>query len=133
LEKRIPARLSLAEARKFGFVLGGAFAVLAVVMWWRGHLLPLRITSGLALALLALALVAPAALRPVYKVWMAFGLQLSRITTPLFMGLVFFLAILPIGLLRRTIGSNPIVQPEHDAGFWARRDKSRRGNLKRQF
>lgn len=133
MEKRIPARLSLAEARKFGFVLGGAFAVLAVVMWWRGHLLPLRITSGIALGLLALALVAPAALRPVYKVWMAFGLQLSRITTPLFMGLVFFLAILPIGLLRRTIGSNPIVQPERDAGFWARRDKSRRGNLKRQF
>lgn len=134
MEKRVPARLSTAEARKFGFVLGGAFTALTALLWWRGHALPMRISAGIAVALLLLAVLAPAALRPVHTVWMAFGLRLSRITTPLFMGLVYFLAILPIGLLRRTIGSNPIVQPEQEAGFWARRDpRRRRGNLTRQF
>ena len=134
MEKRVPARLSIAEARKFGFVLGGAFTALAALLWWRGQALPMRITAGIAVTLLLLAVAAPAALRPVHTVWMAFGLRLSRITTPVFMGLVYFLAILPIGLLRRTIGSNPIVQPEQDGGFWARREpRRRRGNLTRQF
>ena len=41
------------------------------------------------------------ALRPVYRGWMRFGLLLSRVTTPLILGIVFFLVITPIGLVRR--------------------------------
>jgi hypothetical protein len=38
-------------------------------------------------------LLAPMSLQPVYRVWMRFGLLLSRVTTPLIMGLVFYLVI----------------------------------------
>ena len=50
-------------------------------------------------------LIAPMSLRPVYRVWMRFGLLLSRVTTPLIMGLVFFLVITPFGLVHRLFGS----------------------------
>jgi len=46
-------------------------------------------------------LIAPMSLRPVYRVWMRFGLLLSRVTTPLIMGLVFYLVITPFGLVHR--------------------------------
>ena len=56
------------------------------------------------LALLALAV--PMALRPVYKGWMKFGLLMSRITTPLIMGIVFYLAITPMGMVMRLMGKD---------------------------
>lgn len=134
LAQRVPARLSRAEARSFGLVVGTAFALLAGLWWWRGHQLPTYVAAALAAGLLALAAVAPTQLRPIHRAWMAFGLRLSRVTTPLFMGLVFFLAILPIGLLRRALGHNAIVHPERNQGFWAERDSARRrSNLNRQF
>ena len=46
-------------------------------------------------------LVAPMALRPVYRLWMRLGLLLNRVTTPLILGIVFYVVISPIGLLRR--------------------------------
>ena len=60
--------------------------------------------------LTAVGLVAPMTLRPVYKTWMRFGLLLSKITTPIIMGLVFFLVITPIGLIRRLSSADAMKQ-----------------------
>ena len=66
-------------------------------------------------ALLSLTgLVAPLALRPVYRLWMQFGLVLSRITTPILMSLVFFLIVTPIGLIHRMFASDPMARNFHD-------------------
>jgi hypothetical protein len=53
-------------------------------------------------------LVAPMSLRPVYQGWMKFGLFMSRFTTPLIMGLVFFLAITPMALIMKILGKDPM-------------------------
>jgi hypothetical protein len=53
-------------------------------------------------------LIAPAALRPIYRGWMKFGLALNRITTPIIMSLMFYLVITPTGLLRRLFGGDPM-------------------------
>lgn len=58
----------------------------------------------------ALAIVTPNWLRPVYKGWMRFGLALSRITTPIIMGIVFFLLITPMALVRRLLGKDPMAR-----------------------
>ena len=55
----------------------------------------------IAAILTVLGIVAPLALGPVYKRWMQLGLILNRITTPIIMGLVFFLVVTPMGLIRR--------------------------------
>ena len=48
-------------------------------------------------------LLAPGSLNLVYMPWMRFGLLLNKITTPIILGTVFFVVILPIGLIRRLI------------------------------
>ena len=53
--------------------------------------------------LAVLGLVAPMALNPVYKIWMRFGLIMSKIMTPLIMGIVFYFVITPVGLFRKSI------------------------------
>jgi len=56
------------------------------------------------------ALLAPGTLLPVYRGWMKFGLLLSRITTPLILGVVFFLVIAPMGLVMRLAGHDPMAR-----------------------
>lgn len=43
-------------------------------------------------------LLAPSTLKVPYKYWMKFGLLLNKITSPIMMGLVFFLVFAPVAL-----------------------------------
>jgi len=54
----------------------------------------------------AWGLAAPLSLRPVYRAWMRFGLLLSKITTPIIMGLVFYVLITPIALVLKLAGKD---------------------------
>jgi hypothetical protein len=131
--KGIPARLSPAEGRKFGLTVGTAFLVIAALMVWRGHP-AVASGAGIVAALLVLAgLVIPGKLGPVYRAWMRLALAISRVTTPLIMGLVYFTVFTPIGLLRRLRGNALVRKPGPD-GYWITRPAgARRGNLSRQF
>jgi len=54
-----------------------------------------------------LALIAPMALKPVYKYWMMFGLFMGTyIMTPLIMAVVFFGMFMPFGLVMRLFGKD---------------------------
>ena len=53
-------------------------------------------------------LVAPTTLRPLYRGWMSLGLLLNRVTSPLILGIVFYLVILPMGLIMRLAGRDPM-------------------------
>jgi hypothetical protein len=77
-------------------------------------------------------LVAPGSLGPVYRGWMRFGLALSRFTTPIFLGIMYFLVFLPFGLVMRRF-RQPLVRPVGDSYWVARPESGRRSNLQRQF
>jgi hypothetical protein len=133
LETRVPARLSAAEGRKFGLVVGGAFLALAAVLLWRD-----RNTLSLAGAvigglLIVSGLLIPTRLGPVQRGWMGLAHAISKVTTPIFMGIVFFLVITPIGLLMRTFGHRPLVHGGPTAWFARTEEAGRRSNLQRQF
>ena len=55
----------------------------------------------IAVVLAVSGVVFPMALQPVYKGWMRVGLILNKITTPIILGLVFYLVLTPMGLIRR--------------------------------
>jgi hypothetical protein len=88
--------------RHFGLVTGGiAAGLFGLIFPWLLHR-PWPLWPWILLALLAsVGFVAPVALKPVYKAWMRLGLLLNRVTTPLILGIVFFLVISPIALVRR--------------------------------
>ena len=137
---RVPARLtaadrpalSAAEGRSFGLTLGGAFLALALVAGWRGKPTVLAALLAVAGALVASAIVAPTSLGPVQRGWMRMALAMSRVTTPLFLGAVYFLVVTPTGLLRRTFGRSPIAGPPAGASGWAPHERGR-SDLQRQF
>jgi saxitoxin biosynthesis operon SxtJ-like protein len=134
LETGIPARLTPAEGRKFGLTVGAAFLAIAVIIWWRGKHATYPYFGGLGALLVLAGLLIPGKLGPVYRAWMGLAHLLSRITTPIFMGVVYFLVITPIGLLMRLVGRKPLVHPSHGSGFWHDAGPQREAaQMKRQF
>jgi hypothetical protein len=93
--------------REFGLVTGGIVAVLFGLFfpWLLEHSFPLWPWAIFAV-LGFWALVAPLSLRPVYRGWMRFGLLLSRVTTPIVMGLVFYVVITPFALILKLMGKD---------------------------
>jgi len=90
---------------------------------------------GLGVALLAAGVVLPSRLGPVRKAWLALGAVLSRVTTPVFLGLVYFGAITPVGLLLRVRGQNPLTRHRRAASCWVPRPEAARSrrDMERQF
>ena len=126
-----------AMGRKFGVTVGGAFAVIALISFWREHTTAPTILAAIAMALIGAALVAPRSLQPVEKYWMRLAHAISRITTPIFMAIVYFVVLTPIGILRRAFGGNPMVHSPESGTYWKARpvkdpEKERLG-MERQF
>ena len=132
----VPARLkgpyTAAAGRKFGFTVGIAFLVLAGIAFWRGHPTTLRVLGSLGGVLVLAGLIVPTMLGPVEKGWMKFALLLSKVTTPIFMGIVYFVVITPMGILRRAIGRNALIA-RGTTTVWATRDLQVSSDLNRQF
>jgi hypothetical protein len=79
---------------------------------------------GAAALMLALALLWPAALAPLNWLWQRLGLLLYRVVNPVVMALVFFTTVVPIGLVMRACGKDPLrLRWEREAAsYWIRRE-----------
>ena len=130
----VPAGLTPAEGRRFGVQVGLAFAVLGALARWRGHPTSSSVLIGLGLALLAGGLLFPGRLGPIYRGWMAFAVAISKVTTPIIMGIIYFLVVTPSGLLLRLFGHRPLVRPRGTTYWISRTDPANaRGDMHRQF
>lgn len=95
--------------RNFGLIVGGVFALLSA--WWlyRGKFASLsQVTLTLGLALVLLGLIFPRALVYPNRAWMMLAEVLGFITTRIILGLVFFLIVTPIGMVKRALGWDPL-------------------------
>ena len=126
-------RLTPREGRKFGLTVGAAFGVLAVIGFWRGHLIVPGALATLG-ALLALAGAAiPGRLGPVHHAWMRGAHAISKVTTPLFLSIVYLVVLTPSGLVMRALGRQPLRHAESKGGYWVEREPGQSSNLDRQF
>lgn len=129
---RVPARLSRAEGRRFGLTLGLAFLALGGLLLWRGRESLAIVAGVLGVLLVAAGSVAPGSLGPVYHGWMRFALLLSKVTTPVFLGIIYFLVLTPLGVLRRLLGRDPVARAPSDS-LWVALPEDRHSDLERQF
>jgi hypothetical protein len=115
--------------------VGSALVALALVARWRHHSTSVVVLGALGVLLVLAGLVTPMALRQVEAAWMSMAKVISRITTPVFMGVVYFVILTPIAFLRRTLGGNVLVHREdpNAGGFWVDRSNTSRTALDRQF
>jgi hypothetical protein len=130
----VSARLSAQEGRKFGLTVGIAFIIVAGVLWWREHPTAMAITFGLGATLSILALLIPRRLGPVQRAWMQLAHLLSRVTTPIVMGVLYLFLFTTFGIVMRLFGRNAIINKASGGSYWVQRPPSRgKPGLQRQY
>lgn len=121
------------DGRRFAFPVGGAFLLLAGIFLWRDRATLMWISTTLGGLLVLGGLTVPGRLGPLYDAWMRMALAISRVTTPVFMAVVYFVVLTPTGVLMRLFGRHPIRHSRRDDSFWQRRTREQHSDLRRQF
>jgi hypothetical protein len=67
---------------------------------------PMFVMGSLAVAFTFFAVIAPKLLEPVEIVWMKFAHILGAINTRIIMGIMYFVVIVPMGLVMRAFGKD---------------------------
>ena len=138
LHETLEARSEVAQGSERGF--GVVFAVVfSIIGFW-----PLLSGSGvrtwslvIAAGFLAAAFVAPRLLAPLNRLWFRFGMLLGHIVSPVVMAIIFYLTVLPTGLVMRLLGKDLLrlrFDPEAES-YWIHRDPPGPApdSLKQQF
>jgi hypothetical protein len=108
--------------RGFGFVLG-AFFLLVALSPLRRHQ-PMRVwalpVSG---AFLLLAVVRPALLAGLNRLWTQLGILMGRVVTPVVTAILFYVIFTPMGFLFRLLGKDPLrlAIDSSAASYWIER------------
>jgi hypothetical protein len=91
--------------RKFGLMVGGVFALLGLIFFFRhkAHW-PYFVWPGAAL--IAIGAILPRALKYIYLVWMSVAFVLGFLMAHVILTLFFFLIVMPIGLIARLSGKD---------------------------
>mgnify|MGYP001818169771 FL=1 len=111
--------------RKFGLITGSIIVLLFALFFpWVFDATAMPIWPWALAGLLWLpALVMPAVLRPVYTIWMKVGHVLGWVNTRIILGILFYAIILPMGLIMRLFGKDPMAR-KHDRSAASYRVKS---------
>jgi hypothetical protein len=94
------------QCREFGLVASGALMVIALLRYRSHH--GWAVPVGIAIASALFAIVAPAALAPVYRTWVKIRTALVWFNTRLLLGLIYFLIVTPFALVRQFSGADPL-------------------------
>ena len=132
LDSAVRSGLRRSEGRQFGLTLGIAFGVITAIFVWRGHHGVAWVLGSISAIMLLGGIVVPDRLGPVQRAWMGLALAISKVTTPIFMSIVWVLVLTPAGLIMRLVGRNPMRREPIEAGFWVRRERTD-SDLERQF
>ena len=127
-------RTSPGDLRKFGLMVGAVFLFIASYTYWRHRPIRLSVTfATLGSLLFVFGLIAPAALRGVYTGWMRLAMVLNRVTTPILMGVIYFVVLTPTAFLRRAFGWKPFAATDVSTMWVTRAPGKRASSLERQF
>ncbi len=109
--------------RAFGLVFAGVFILIAgwpllhaqTPRWWA-----VVVSGGFA----AIALLRPALLSGLNRQWTKLGLLLSKVVSPIALGILYYGVFVPVGVVMQLIGSDPLHLKRDAAAptYWRRRD-----------
>ena len=124
--------IELGSNRSFGIVFFVVFLLIA--------LYPLTYSEGLTVwsiiisfIFLVLGLLNSKILTPLNKLWFRFGIFLSKIISPLIMGIIFFLVVTPIGLIMRILGKDVLnLKYNKNKSYWIEKNGPK-SKMKNQF
>ncbi len=125
--------IKLPSNRSFGIVF---FVIFLIIALW-----PLRSDSDIriiplliSLIFLILGLINSNLLKPLNLIWMKFGLMLGKFMNPIIMGLIYYLTVVPTGLIFKILNKNllNVKKKKDQKSYWIIKKKSQ-SSMKNQF
>ena len=89
----------------FALIVIGGFGVILPLASERGFFFLPWLIGGV---FIAWGVLAPTSVRPFYRLWMRFGLLMNAIISRVVLGIVFYLMVLPFGIILRIRGRDPL-------------------------
>jgi len=130
-------RIEGSSDRSFGLTFAAFFALVAFLPLLRSSHQPRWWAASIAIVFALLALLWPKRLAVPNRLWLRFGLLLHAVISPIVLALLFYAAIVPIGLLKRIFGNDALrLRADRAAdSYWITRDSSDSvpGSMKHQF
>ena len=98
--------------RKFGLTTGAIIVVLFVFFFpWVFDMAAMPMWPWIVAGILWVpALLMPSVLRPVYATWMKIGHAIGWVNTRIILGVLFYVLVLPMGLIMRLFGKDPMAR-----------------------
>ena len=126
--------VSKKQLREFGFLIGFGMPILVgwIIPAIGGHLFRTW-TFWISVPSLIIGILRPGLLFYPYKVWMSLGLALGWINSRVILGLVYFIVLLPIALIMKIFGYDPLRIKRSDKKSYMENKKGHEVNLKRIF
>jgi hypothetical protein len=93
--------------RAFGIVFAVAFGAWALLPLLHGRGIRAWALAGATL-FLAAALARPGVLAPLNRAWTRLGMLLALVANPIILAILFYLVLMPVGLLMRLAGKRPL-------------------------
>ena len=124
--------IKISSNKSFGIVFFGFFLLVSFyplvndenIRYW---------TLFVSLIFLILGLLNSRVLTPLNKIWFKFGILLSKIISPLVMGIIFFLVVTPIGLLMKMLKKDLLnLKFNKNKSYWIEKSEPK-SKMKNQF
>lgn len=122
--------------RTFGIIFSVFFCIVGLfpvmsggsISWW---------AFPLAVFFLIAAFLFPKFLAPLNFIWMKFGSLLHKIVSPIILTIIYFLAVVPVGLIMKLLGKDilNLKMDKSRKSYWIDRSKenSKKESLRRQY
>ena len=112
------------DNRVFGLIFAAIFVVIGCWPLLFGHGGARLWALVIAVAFTVPALLFPKVLSPLNALWAKFGMLMHKIVNPILMGLIFFVTVLPTGIVMRLLGKDPMQRKfDHDSNsYWIQRE-----------
>jgi len=103
--------------RSFGLSVGGVLCVIAALLFWRGRIVRAEVIGALGGLLVVLGAIAPAVLaRP--RIWWWRGARVvGDFNARVLLSVMFYLVFLPLGMVWRFTGKDPLARKRGAAGW----------------
>jgi len=124
--------VKIGSNKSFGIVFSVVFFIIAIFPILNND--NIRVWSlVISLIFLVLGLINSKLLSPLNKIWFKFGLILSKVVSPVIMGIIFFLVITPIGILMRILKKDLLnLKYNNKNTYWIKK-KVPESTMKNQF
>ncbi len=125
--------IKLPSNRSFGIVFFVFFLIIALWPLKNGsdiRIIPLSIS----LIFLTLGIFNSNLLKPLNFIWMKFGLMLGKFINPIIMAIIYYLTVVPIGLIFKILNKNllNVKKKNNQKSYWIEKKKSQ-STMKNQF